>query len=184
MGRFPLSRSAENLKNEDPLEPRGLGFLLITIAELLGHFPGRKAISDLFLRHYSHLSLSGQLVSFSLTIFYMVLVFKIREGIVGYVVLDSISWQSSSGCFHLCIGTLSLLSPHADFLTLPEMAEGHRPFPFFFNCNEIHKVDRFTPFLFIRLSCCGPGEAPLLSGALTALRPTLRPPRVSLLAPF
>ena len=62
----------------------------------------------------------------------MVLVFKIREGIVGFVVLDSISWQSSSGCFHLCIGTLSLLSPRANFLSLLETAEGHRPFPPFF----------------------------------------------------
>ena len=124
----------------------------------------------------------------------MVLVFKIREGIVGFVVLDSISWQSSSGCFHLCIGTLSLLSPRANFLSLLETAEGHRPFPaFFFNCSKTHKIYHFTAFLFIRLSCCGPGEAlSLIVRTLTALSglpcalpewASLQPSRTQWLAP-
>ena len=124
----------------------------------------------------------------------MVLVFKIREGIVGYVVLDSISWQSSSGCFHLCIGTLSLLSPRASFLSLLETAEGHRPFPpFFFNCSKTHKIHHFTPCLFIRLSYCGPGEAlSLIVRTLTALSglpcalpegASLQPSRTQWLAP-
>ena len=176
-----------------------MGFLLITIAESLGHFPGRKAISDLFLRRHSHLSLSGQLVSFSLTIFYMVLVFKIREGIVGYVVLDGISWQSSSGCSHLCIGTLSSSSPRADFLTARD-GRGAEALSFIFfkvqryllwmvstfflNCNEIHKVDRLLlSFLFGCLTV-GLGRPRALWCAHGCLGPTLRPPRVSLLAPF
>ena len=64
---------------------------------------------------------------------------------------------------------------------------------FFFNCSKTHKIYHFTAFLFIRLSCCGPGEAlSLIVRTLTALSglpcalpewASLQPSRTQWLAP-
>lgn len=64
------------------MEPLGLGFLhhsnnkTAGTSASRGHFPGRKETSDLFLPPHVHLSLSGQLVSFTLTILCTVLVIE------------------------------------------------------------------------------------------------------------